>query len=95
MAESYADQDLATLRAIAHGAGLPGADRMGRDELVTALRDAGVAEPGGRPIDADLSDPGDPGPGVYHGRGVGRRETVGGVGARAGDPRPRRSGPPR
>lgn len=88
MVESYADLDLDTLRAIAHGAGVPDADQMSHDELVTALRRAGLAEPEGTPIDTQLSDPGDPGPGVYHGEGVGRRETVGGPGAEPGKPPP-------
>jgi hypothetical protein len=84
MAESYADRDLATLRAMARGAGLPDADQMSHDELVDALRRAGLADPTGEPIDTHLSDPGEPGSGVYHGEGVGRRETAGGAEAQAG-----------
>lgn len=84
MVESYADLDLATLRAMARAANLPDADRMSHDELVDALRRAGLADPTGRPIDTQLSDPGDPGPGIHHGEGVGRRETAGGAGAQTG-----------
>lgn len=86
MAESYGDQDLATLRAIARGAGLPHAERMSHPELVAALRQAGLAQPGPEPVDTRLADPGDPGTdaGVHHGRGVGRRESVGGAGAQTG-----------
>ncbi|HEX7745500.1 MAG TPA: hypothetical protein VF462_09595 [Micromonosporaceae bacterium] len=84
MAESYADLDLATLRAMARAADLPGADRMSHDELVDALRRAGLADPAGKPIDTQLSDPGDPGPEIYHGKGVGRREAAGGAGAQTG-----------
>lgn len=84
MAESYADLDLATLRAIGRAANLPDADRMSHDELVDALRRAGVADPAGKPIDTQLSDPGDPGPEIYHGKGVGRREAAGGAGAQTG-----------
>lgn len=99
MAESFADQDLVTLRAIAYAAGLPDSDRMGHDELVTALRRAGLSEPAAGPIDTSLADPGDPGTdeGVYHGRGVGRRESAGGPAAqtaagRTATPMPERSG---
>jgi hypothetical protein len=89
MAESYADLDLATLRAMARAAKLPDADRMSHDELVDALRRAGLAVPAGKPIDTQVNDPGDPGPELYHGKGVGRREAVGGAGAQAGaEPRP-------
>jgi hypothetical protein len=84
MAESYADLDLATLRAMARAANLPGADRMSHDQLVDALRRAGLADPGGKPIDTQLADPGDRGPGVYRGEGVGRREAAGGPGAQTG-----------
>jgi hypothetical protein len=75
MAESYADEDLETLRAMALSAGLPNASEMSHDELVTALRDAGLARPTGKPVD---TSPGDPDAGVYHGEGVGRRERVDG-----------------
>ena len=88
MAESYADLDLATLRAMARGAGLPDADQMSHDELVDALRRAGLADPTGEPVDTRLSDPGDPGSGVNHGKGVGRRETAGGAEAQTGDSPP-------
>lgn len=83
MAETFADQDLMTLRSIARGAGIADTDRMPHDELVEMLRRAGLAEPAGRPIDTSLADPGDPGTdeGVYHARGVGRRESAGGAGA--------------
>jgi hypothetical protein len=77
MSESYADQDLATLRAIARSAGLTDADQMSHDELVDALRRAGLAEPSGQPIDAQMSDHGDRDPSLYHGEGVGRREETG------------------
>ncbi|HEX5595721.1 MAG TPA: hypothetical protein VFX61_06845 [Micromonosporaceae bacterium] len=92
MAESFGDSDTATLRAIARGAGLIGAEQMSHDELVVALREAGLSEPTGKPIDTSLADPGDPGTdaGVYHGAGVGRRETVGGAGAQAAGPTPGR-----
>ncbi|HEX5542860.1 MAG TPA: hypothetical protein VFX60_15075 [Micromonospora sp.] len=93
MAESFAE-DTATLRAMARGAGLTGIEEMSHDELVTALREAGLAEPTGEPIDTSLADPGDPGTdeGVYHGAGVGRRETLGGAGAQtAGIPEDSRS----
>lgn len=83
MAESYADRDLATLRAMAQGAGLPGADEMSHDELVDALRRAGLAEPTGEPVDAGQADR--DGAGVYHAQGVGRRETVGGAGTDPGN----------
>ncbi|MEV4754254.1 hypothetical protein AB0J86_03945 [Micromonospora sp. NPDC049559] len=74
--ESYADLDLATLRAIARGANVPGADRMSHDELVGALRWVGADQPTGEPVDTKLSDPNDPetDAGLYHGQGVGRRE---------------------
>lgn len=89
MAESFADQDTDTLRAIAYAAGLPDTAHLSHDELVSALRRAGLAEPTGRPVNTRLADPQDPGTdaGVYHGLGVGRRESAGGVGARAGDSR--------
>lgn len=78
--EPFGGSDLATLRAIARGAGLPDADQMSREELVVSLRDAGFSEPTGKPIDttadADRSA-------LYHGEGVGRREAVGGAGAQA------------
>ncbi len=83
MAESFADHDLATLRAIARGAGVPDADELSHDDLVAALRRAGLAEPGGEPVDTGFADPG-AGLGVYHGAGVGRRETLGGAGAQPG-----------
>ncbi len=88
MAETYTDEDLRTLRSIARGAGIPDTDRMPHDELVEMLRRAGLAEPVGRPIDTSLADPGDPGDasGVYHARGVGRREAAGGPGAETGWP---------
>ncbi|MEU8264880.1 hypothetical protein AB0C02_30240 [Micromonospora sp. NPDC048999] len=99
MADSFVDEDLATLQAIAYAAGIPDSDRMPHDDLVAALRRAGLAEPTGGPIDTSLADPGDPGTneGVHHGRGVGRRESVGGPAAqtaasRAGAPKPGRSG---
>jgi hypothetical protein len=86
MAETFADQDLTTLRSIARGAGIPDTDRMPHDQLVDMLRRAGLAEPDGRPVDTSLADPGDPGDasGVYHGRGLGRRESAGGPAAESG-----------
>ncbi|MGR6319577.1 hypothetical protein [Micromonospora soli] len=88
MAETFADQDLTTLRSIARGAGIPDTERVPHDELVDMLRRAGLADPDGRPIDTSLADPGDPGTaeGVYHGRGVGRRESAGGSAAATGWP---------
>ena len=87
MTESFADRDLATLLAMARGAGLPNADEMSHDELVDALRQAGLAEPTGEPGDTSVAsaDPAEPGTGRYHGEGVGRREAVGGGAAPAGD----------
>ncbi|MFI7281814.1 hypothetical protein ACIBOV_16310 [Micromonospora chersina] len=82
MAETFADQDLTTLRSIARGAGITDTERMPHDELVDMLRRAGLADPDARPIDTSLADPGDPGvPGAYHAQGVGRRESAGGAGA--------------
>ncbi|OKI85100.1 hypothetical protein [Micromonospora sp. CB01531] len=97
MAESFVDKDLATLRAIAYAAGIPGCERMSHDELVTALRRAGLSEPTGGPIDTSLADPGDPGTdeGIYHGQGVGRRESSGGPAAQTAAPRPGPPGPGR
>ncbi|MGW5669538.1 hypothetical protein [Micromonospora sp. NPDC003776] len=88
MAETFADQDLTTLRSIARGAGIPDTERMPHDQLVDMLRRAGRAEPAGRPVDTSLADPGDPGDasGAYHGRGVGRRESAGGPAAESGWP---------
>ncbi|WP_406601280.1 hypothetical protein [Micromonospora yasonensis] len=88
MAETFADQDLTTLRSIARGAGIPDTERMPHDELVDMLRRAGLAEPAGRPVDTSLADPGDPGDasGVYHARGVGRRESAGGPAAQTDSP---------
>ncbi|MEV1334033.1 hypothetical protein AB0J20_31195 [Micromonospora costi] len=81
MAETFADQDLTTLRSIARGAGIPDTDRMPHDELVDMLRRAGLAEPDGRP-DTNLAEQGPARTsGVYHGEGVGRRESAGGPGA--------------
>lgn len=77
MQESYEEHDLETLRAIARGQGIEGADGMEHDALVEALREAGLAEPSG-PVDTQLADPADTGHGLYHGEGVGRRETVNG-----------------
>ncbi|MET7968534.1 hypothetical protein, partial [Micromonospora sp. NPDC005305] len=86
MAETFADQDLTTLRSIARGAGITDTERMPHDELVDMLRRAGLADPDGRPVDTSLADPGDPGvPGVYHAQGVGRRESVGGAGGQTAD----------
>ncbi|HZN16926.1 MAG TPA: hypothetical protein VFB84_01870 [Micromonosporaceae bacterium] len=76
MQESYEEHDLDTLRAIARGQGVEGADEMEHDALVEALREAGLAEPNG-PVQTQPADPGDTGPALYHGEGVGRRETVG------------------
>ncbi|MFU8851786.1 hypothetical protein ACNAW0_12500 [Micromonospora sp. SL1-18] len=99
MADSFVDEDLVTLRAIAYAAGIPDSDRMPHDDLVAALRRAGLAKPTGEPIDTSLADPGDPGTneGVYHGQGVGRRESAGGPAAqtaafRASTPKPEGSG---
>lgn len=89
MAETFADQDLTTLRSIARGAGIPDTDDMSHDELVDVLRRAGLADTAGGPADTRLAEPGAPaGSGVYHGRGVGRRESAGGPGAQtaAGEP---------
>ncbi|SBT41509.1 hypothetical protein [Micromonospora auratinigra] len=77
MAETFADQDLTTLRSIARGAGITDTERMPHDELVQMLRRAGLAEP-----DARSTDTG-PDEGLYHARGVGRRESTG---ARSGWP---------
>ncbi|WP_374628123.1 hypothetical protein [Micromonospora sp. A3M-1-15] len=86
MAETFADQDLTTLRSIARGAGITDTERMPHDELVDMLRRAGLADPDARPVDTSLADPGDPGvPGAYHARGVGRRESAGGAGAETAD----------
>ncbi len=82
MAETFADQDLATLRSIARGAGIPDTERMPHDELVDMLRRAGLAEPDARPVDTELAETG--GSGDYHARGVGRRESAGGPGAQTG-----------
>ncbi|WP_204034373.1 hypothetical protein [Micromonospora qiuiae] len=76
MAETFQDQDLATLRSIARGAGITDTERMAHDELVDMLRRAGLAEPDGRPIETDLG-----GSDLYHARGVGRRESAGGPAA--------------
>jgi hypothetical protein len=86
MTESFADRDLATLRAMALSAGLPNTDEMSHDQLVDALRQAGLAEPTGEPVDTSLagSHP-ETDAGVYHGEGVGRREAVGEAAAQAGD----------
>jgi hypothetical protein len=88
MAETFADQDLTTLRSIARGAGIPDTERVPHDELVDMLRRAGLAEPDGRPVDTSLADPGDPGDasGTYHAGGVGRRESAGGAAAESGWP---------
>ncbi|BCJ56934.1 hypothetical protein [Micromonospora endophytica] len=43
MAETFRDEDLATLRSIARGAGIPDTDDMPHDELVDMLRRAGLA----------------------------------------------------
>lgn len=96
MAESFVDEDLVTLRAIAHGAGIPGTERMSHDELVTALRRAGLSEPTGGSIDTSLADPGDPGTdeGVYHSQGVGRRESSGGPAGQTAGPGTPKSGRP-
>ncbi|MGW4295147.1 hypothetical protein ACWEH1_19105 [Micromonospora chersina] len=86
MAETFADQDLTTLRSIARGAGITDTERMPHDELVDMLRRAGLADPDARPVDTSLADPGDPGvPGAYHAQGVGRRESAGGAGAETAD----------
>ena len=76
MAETFRDEDLATLKSIARGAGIADTENMPHDQLVDMLRRAGLAEPDGRPIE---TDPG--GPGGYHARGVGRRESAGGPAA--------------
>ncbi|HET8661389.1 MAG TPA: hypothetical protein VFM55_20625 [Micromonosporaceae bacterium] len=76
MQESYEEHDLDTLRAIARGQGIASADEMEHDALVEALREAGLAEPSG-PVHTQPVDPHDTGPALYHGEGVGRRETVG------------------
>ena len=81
MTESFADRDLATLRAMARSAGLQDADEMSHDELVEALRRSGLAEPTGEPVDTSLAGHSEGEAGVYHGEGVGRRETVGGAAA--------------
>ncbi|WP_370518243.1 hypothetical protein [Micromonospora sp. AMSO31t] len=86
MAETFADQDLTTLRSIARGAGITDTERMPHDELVDMLRRAGLADPDARPVDTSLADPGDPGvPGAYHAQGVGRRESAGGAGGQTAD----------
>ncbi|WP_420846464.1 hypothetical protein [Micromonospora terminaliae] len=86
MAETFADQDLTTLRSIARGAGITDTERMPHDELVDMLRRAGLADPDARPVDTSLADPGDPGvPGAYHGLGVGRRESAGGAAGQTAD----------
>ncbi|GAB3228519.1 hypothetical protein GCM10027452_42870 [Micromonospora halotolerans] len=48
MAETFADQDLTTLRSIARGAGITDTERMPHDELVDMLRRAGLADPDAR-----------------------------------------------
>lgn len=78
--EPFGGSDLATLRAIARGAGLPDADQMSREELVVSLRDAGLSEPAGKPIDTTADTDRSA---LYHGEGVGRREAIGGAGAQA------------
>ncbi|WP_369799898.1 hypothetical protein [Micromonospora sp. HK10] len=87
MAETFADQDLTTLRSIARGAGITDTERMPHDELVDMLRRAGLADPDSRPVDTSLADPGDPGTdaGRYHARGAGRRESAGGAGGQNAD----------
>jgi hypothetical protein len=83
--EPSADSDLATLRAIARGAGLPDAEHMSPEQLVAALRDAGISEPTGKPV--DTTGTGEAGSShVYHGEGVGRRENLGGAGAETSPP---------
>lgn len=57
MAETFADQDLATLRSIARGAGMADTDRMPHDELVEMLRRAGLAEPDSGAVDQPTEDP--------------------------------------
>ncbi|WP_089154030.1 hypothetical protein [Micromonospora sp. NBS 11-29] len=44
MAETFANEDLKTLRSMARGAGIPQADRLSHDELVEVLRRAGLAD---------------------------------------------------
>ncbi|MFD0788461.1 hypothetical protein ACFQZ8_31490, partial [Micromonospora azadirachtae] len=51
MAETFADQDLKTLRSIARAAGIPDTDGAPHDELVEILRRAGLAEPDGQPAE--------------------------------------------
>jgi hypothetical protein len=68
--ESYEQDDLVTLRAMAVSQGIAGADRMSHDELVDALRAAGLAEPG----PAAQTPAEETGDSTYHGLGVGRRE---------------------
>ncbi|ABP54131.1 hypothetical protein [Salinispora tropica] len=57
MAETFADQDLATLRSIARGAGIADTERMPHDELVEMLRRAGLAEPDSGAADQPTRDP--------------------------------------
>jgi hypothetical protein len=61
---------------MARGAGVAGVDAMSHDELVVALREAGLTGP----PDAGAVRAPDPATGVYHGEGVGRREAVDGTG---------------
>ncbi len=44
MAETFVSEDLKTLQAIARGAGIQEVDRLSPDQLVEALRRAGVTD---------------------------------------------------
>jgi len=72
------NNDLDTLRAMARGRGISDVERLGHDELVEVLRQAGLAETPAEPGDPQLAEPvhGEPGSGRYHGEGVGRTEDV-------------------
>jgi hypothetical protein len=77
MAESYENADLETLRAMARGRGIDGAEDMEHDDLVDVLREAGLAEAGSKASVGRADE--EPGSGVYHAKGVGRRETISGA----------------
>ncbi len=57
MAETFADQDLATLQSIARGAGIADTERMPHDELVEMLSRAGLAEPDSDAAEQPTRDP--------------------------------------
>jgi hypothetical protein len=81
MSASDEKDDLETLRAMARGRGISDVEQLEHDELVEALRRAGLAEAAAEPGDPRLAEAvhGEPGSGTYHGEGVGRREQTTGV----------------